>query len=373
MSDVKLAVRQLAKKPGFTVTAVLMLALGIGACTAVYSVINAVLLQGLPFPESDRIVSFQETQTNFGSMSVSYPNFTDYARDNTVFEHLGVYRSNNFILTGRGAAVQLLGDRTSYGVHPALGAIPQLGRGFEPADDRVTSAPTVILSDGLWRSQFEADVDIIGKLIILSDVSHTVIGVMPASFAYRTDARLWVALGPTTAEEAFHDRDNHLGLWGIALLKRGVSLEQASEEIAVISNRLEQDYPDSNTGVGVRLRSLDETLLGPFRANLGLLFGAVTLMLLIGCANFANLLLVRGIARTRECAIRLAMGAQRSQLIRQMLTESLLLSVLGGAVGIVLASWGRDAIIALGPESFEQFHTADINLGVLALPSAYRC
>jgi putative ABC transport system permease protein len=354
VQDLKFAARTLWKSPGFTAVALATLALGIGANTAIFSVVDAVLLRPLPFPEPDRLVRVYQTQTAQGILNngVSYPNYTDFAGRGRALEGLAAIRMHDYTLTGRGEPTLVAAGTVTSNLFGLLRARPLLGRGLVPSDDAPAAAPVAVLSERLWRERFGADTAIAGKPIQLDEKPFTVVGVAPASF--RTppgypEADLWT---PLPQDPVFGDLKEKRGghyLTLIGRLKGGVSMGQAEAELATIGAGLSRQFPKENEGWGVRVIPLAESLVGGVRAALLVLLGAVSLVFLIACANVANLLLVRAGARSREVAIRTALGAARGRLIRQLLTECLLLGLLGGALGVALAGLGMGALRAWLP------------------------
>jgi putative ABC transport system permease protein len=367
MNDLRYALRQLRKSPGFTLIAVLTLALGIGANTAIFSVIYAVLLQPLPYPEADRITILTETDSNQPQISVAYPNYVDWKRDNTSFEHLALSRRESFNLSGLEGRPpeQISGGLVTANFFKVIGLNPQLGRVFTDEEDRVGGPMVAVISDRLWTRLFARDPKVLGRAVNFGNEPYTIIGVMPPQMFSPRTVDVWFPVTRRTDNPAWQTRDNHPGLFGWGRLKPGVSIEKALAEMKEIAARLSKQYPDSNAGVSVTVTPLLENQVGDYRASLGLLLGAVGLVLLIACANLANLLAARGAARGQEFAVRAAVGASRWHIIRQLLIESLVLALVGGGLGLCLAAWGRDILVALSPPGAPRFQNLSLNGWVL--------
>jgi putative ABC transport system permease protein len=367
MNDLRFALRQLRKSPGFTLIAVLTLALGIGANTAIFSVIYAVLLQPLPYPDGKRVVILTETDSNQPQISVAYPDYVDWKRDNTVFENIAVSRRESFNLSGLPgrAPEQVPGGLVTGNFFKVIGLQAQLGRVFTEEEDRVGGPPVCVISDKLWQRVFTRDPNVLGKTVNFGNQPYTIVGVMPPQMFSPRTAEVWFPLTRRTGDAMWQSRDNHPGLFGWARLKEGVTVEKALAEMKEIQARLANQYPKSNTGVSVTLTTLLENQVGEYRDSLRLLLGAVALVLLIACANLANLLAARGAARAREFAVRAAVGASRWQIIRQLLIESFVLALSGGLLGLCLAAWGRDLLVALAPPGVPRFQNIALSGWVL--------
>ena len=367
MNDLRFAFRQLRKTPGFTFIAVLTLALGIGANTAIFSVIYAVLLQPLPYPDGDRLVILTETATNQPQISVTYPDYVDWKRDNTVFENIAVSRRESFNLSGLPgrAPEQVQGGLVTGNFFKVIGLQPQLGRVFTEEEDRVGGPAVCVISDKLWQRVFARDPNVLGKTVIFGNQPYTILGIMPPQMFSPRTAEVWFPLTRRTDDQMWHNRDNHPGLFGWARLKEGVTIDKALAQMKGIAARLSAQYPKSNTGVSVTITTLLENQVGDYRDSLRLLLGAVALVLVIACANLANLLAARGAARAREFAVRAAVGASRWQIIRQLLIESFVLALVGGGLGLCLAAWGRDLLVALAPPGVPRFQNITLSGWVL--------
>ncbi|HKP13610.1 MAG TPA: ABC transporter permease [Blastocatellia bacterium] len=363
--DLRYGARMLTRNPGFTVVAILALTLGIGATTAIFSVVNSVLLKPLPFPESEQLVYLWETHPQIKEMSISYPNYQDWHAQNEVFDNLGVYRRQSYNLTGSGEPERLTGGMMSADLFAGLRVNPLRGRVFSEDEDKPGATPVVVLSYALWQRRFGGDPNILDQQLTLNDRSYTVIGVMPPDFQFPSRVELWVPVGQSAKDPGWDSRGNHPGLYGIARLKPGATVEQARANMESVAANLEKQYPDSNTGNRIAVTPALEVFVGDVRPALRVLLGVVALVLLIACANVANLLLARSTTRQKEMAIRTAMGASRRRIVRQLLTESVLLSAVGGALGLLLASWGVRLIIAISPNSIPRAKEIGVDNRVL--------
>ena len=367
MNNIRYAFRQLRKSPGFTFIAVLTLALGIGANTAIFSVINAVLLRPLPYPDANRIVTLNESTPSQPEISISWPNFLDWKTESTVFESLAVGRRESFNLSdvpGRGPE-RVSGFVVTAPFFKVIGLNPQIGRAFSEEEDKTGGNRLAVISDALWQRAFNRDPAVLGREINLHNQLYTVLGVMPPQMTSPSGVDVWLPLMRRVPGGAW-SRSMHPGLYAWGKLKPGVSVEQARKQMKTIAAGLEKKYYSDNAGISVSVASLLENQVGPYKKNLGLLLGAVALVLLIACANLANLLAVRGAGRAREFAVRSALGADRGQIIRQLLIESMLIALLGGALGFLIAFWGRDAIVALSPAGVPRLEQVTLDGRVLA-------
>jgi predicted permease len=326
----------------------LALALGIGANSAIFTVVNGILLQPLAYPDAGRLVKIFESSRDFSQGSVSYLNYLDWRRQSNSFTDIGAYRSDDFNFTGAGEPEQLSGDYVSASLFPVLGVKPLLGRTFLPAEDRPGAGCSTILSYDFWQRRFQADPNILGRTLNLNAASCSVVGVLPANFRLRDDARVWLPMEQWNSAE-LRSRESHPGIQVIGRLRSGVAIQAAQGQMTSISAALAQQYPISNAQHGASVVRMKDNIVQDIRSTLLLLSCAVGFVLIIACANVANMLLARSTARKREFAIRTALGADRWRVVRQLLTESVLLSLGAAAVGLLLARWGTSLVLAAAP------------------------
>ncbi|MBL8195209.1 MAG: ABC transporter permease [Blastocatellia bacterium] len=373
IKDLQYGFRMLKKHWAVSIIAIIALALGIGANSAIFSVVNAVLLQPLPYEEAERLIFLSEKSSQLDNMSIAYPNFEDWRDQNRVFESIGVFRNQSYNLVGEGEPERIAGSQASREMFVALRAKPILGRIFLPEEDKPGASPVVILSYQLWQSRFGGQSDILGKNLTLNNQSYTVIGVMPPKFEFPRQVRLWTPVG-LSASDPNWNRGNHPGLYGVARLKPNVTIEQADKDLATIAAELEELHPKTNPDNKVVVVSLYERATRDVRPGLLLLLAAVGAVLLIACANVANLMLARAVSRGKEIAIRSVLGANRLRIIRQLLTESLILSLTGGLFGLLIAIWGIDALIAFaGLENMPRVSDIKVDGYVLAFTLGLSC
>ena len=367
LQDIRYALRILWKSPNFTLMAVLTLALGIGANTAMFSVINAVLLRPFPYKDINRLMLVSEKTAAFDQQSVSYMDYEDWLPQQKSFTGLAAFKSSYSVnLVDASGPSRLSARLVSSSFFSVLGVQPALGRDFQPEDDRRGAAPVAVISNRFWKGRFGGDPTVVGRDVALNGDSCTIIGILPANFAFHDPRDVFLPLGTATQQWLTH-RESRAGIYVIGRLKNGVSIKQAQGDMDAIAAGLQSAYPKSNTNVGISIASFaEDTVGGDTRTTLYLLFGAVGFVLLIACANVANLLLARGSARYREIAVRTALGAGRWRVARQLLTESVLLSILGGIGGALIAVWGTGALVAAVPGSLPRADEFSVDWHVLA-------
>jgi predicted permease len=372
LQDLRFGLRMLRKNPGFTAVAVLTLALGIGANTAVYSVIDGVLLNPLPFPETNRLVAVHSKLPRYPHLGVSYPNFLDWQRESRSFEELAAWRGDEFTLSGSGGSELISGEMVSSNFFASLRVKPVLGGYFGPEEDRLGAAPVAVISEGLWKRHFGSDPDICGKTMTLNGKAYTITGVIRSRFPLIRFVRnpdrnfddVFVPIGQFDYAP-FRNRQVYYGTEAIGRLKDGFTREQAQAEMNGIARQLEAAYPKDNSNVRVNIMPLTEDVAGDLHPALLILWGAVTLVLLIACANVANLLLARSVGRSQEFGIRMAMGASRGRMVRQLLVENILLAGAGGVLGTLAAGYGVRMFLLVFPLALPNVVTVELNLRVL--------
>jgi len=366
--DLRYAIRQFLKTPGLTAVVVITIALGVGANTALFSVVNGVLLNPLPYPQPEQLVALRESKANFEFGSIPYPNFRDWRKDNRTFSSMAVWRNSAFSLTGKGEAEQVRGQFISSDFFSIFGVKPLMGRTIAPGEDEIGAAPIALISEGLWRRKFGSAPDILGNGITLDGDAYTIIGVIPATFHF--------SMGGSPVRDVFlpigqwknnllTTRSAGLGINGIGRLKSGVTIEQARADMSTVTNNLAAAFPDANKGTGAKLIPLKQWMVGNVQPLLWMLLASVGFVLLIACVNVANLLLARSTGRTREFAVRAALGASQWRVVRQLLTESLVLAFTSGMLGLLLAAWGTRAALSILPAALPRAEDIGLDTRVL--------
>jgi predicted permease len=368
IQDLRYAVRQFFKTPALTAVVVMTIALGVAANTALFTVVNGVLLNPLPYPQPEQLVALRESKANFEFGSIPYPNFRDWQKDNRTFSSMAVWRNSAFSLTGTGAAEQVSGQFVSSDFFSIFGVKPLLGRAIAPGEDEIGGPPIALISEGLWRRKFEAAPGIVGNGITLDGNVYTIVGVIPGTFHF--------SMGGSPTREVFlpigqwknnllTTRTAGLGINGIGRLKPGVTVDQARADMSTVTNNLAAAFPDANKGTGAKLIPLKHWMVGNVQPLLWVLLASVGFVLLIACVNVANLLLARSTGRTREFAVRAALGATQGRVVRQLLTESTLLALASGTLGLLLAAWGTRAALSILPAALPRAEDIGLDARVL--------
>jgi len=369
VQDARFGARLLIKIPGFTAAVVLTLALGIGINTVIFSVVNGVLLNPLPFPHPEQLLALHESKPNFATGSISYPNFLDWRKDNHTFAAMGLARGFGFSMTGRGDAEQLTAEFLSDGYFAVLGVRPVLGREFTPADETLGASPVAIISEDLWRRKFGSSQNVVGQTITLDGKNFSIVGVIPASLRLSvSNFQVSDVYAPIAqwSNSILMFRGAGLGFHGIGRLRPGVTIEQARADMQRVTGNLAAAFPDEDRGIGASLVSMKEQIVGSTRGFLLVLLGAVGFVLLIACVNVASLMLARASGRAREFAVRAALGASRGRVVRQLLTESLLLGITAGAMGLLAAALGLKAAIHALPAALPRAEEIGLDFHVLS-------
>ncbi|MBA2434520.1 MAG: ABC transporter permease [Chthoniobacterales bacterium] len=373
LTDFRYAIRMLIKSPAFSLIAIVALALGIGANTAIFSVVNAVLLRPLPYPEPDKLLLLRERMPIFESGSVSYPNYLDWRAAQLSFTDLALFRRDSMNLSSRDESSppeRVSGGLMTWNMMRIVGLKPVIGRDLTEAEDIPGGPRVALISERLWKKRFGHSPKVLGQKLIIDTVPREIVGVLPDTMRVLRTSDVYLPLGDLRAEENVLQRDNHPGFSVLGRLKPGFTLEQARADLANIARELTRKYPATNTGRSINARTLLDSGVGDYRQNLNLLLAAVACVLLIACANVANLQLARALSRSKELAVRIAMGASRWRLMRLVLVESALLSLVGGAVGLLIAIWSLDAIHALSPADSLRFQETRIDALTLFFTTA---
>jgi putative ABC transport system permease protein len=364
MNDLRFAFRQLRKSPGFTLVGVLTLALGIGACTAIFSLVETVLLRPLPYPETDRVMLVQQRFQGSHNIPFSWPNFQDVHRDNHSFEALAIAQRGEYTLSGIGAAEKIRGTLVSSEFFRVVGIGTTQGRPFTADEDRLGAAGVVVIRESLRQRKFAGVADVLGKSITLDGIPFTIVGVLPDDVITPTRSEFWAPITPFSTDPAWQKRGNQPGFFAFGRLKPGVTVAQAQADLRAIGERLQQQYPGECAETLPVMMPLLDSMVANYRQALWMLMGAVGLLLAIACANVGSLQLARTFSRTQEFALRTALGSSRGRLIRQVLVENLLLFVIGGGLGVLLAFWSLDTVKAFSPAT-PRFQNLSVNFTVL--------
>jgi putative ABC transport system permease protein len=362
--EIRQGLRTLLRNPSFSIIAILALTLGIGVNSAIFSVVNGVLLKPLAYRDSDKLVRIWEKWGGFDQGSISYPNFKDWRERNQSFEKMAAYRWTGFNLTGGEQPERLSGRQVSSELLEVLGVAPAVGRSFNADEDREGATPVAIISDSLWKRRFGADQSVLNQRLILNDQPYQIVGVLPSNFTYLNKTDVLVPI-EAAKERSLKERAWHPGTQVLARLKTGVSLEQARADMTSIAGALGEEYPATNKEHWVTLGSLYDAMVGDVRKLLLLLLAAVGFVLLIACANVANLMLARASARQKEIAIRSALGASRLRIIRSLIVESVILALIGGALGLLTAYWGTGLALKALPEALPRVNEIKVDANVL--------
>lgn len=373
LTDIRYAFRMLLKAPAFTAIAIVALALGIGANTAIFSVVDAVLLQPLPYPHPEQLVHLREKMPLFDTGSVSFPNYLDWRAQQRSFTDLALFRRDSMNLSSRDATTppeRISGAVMTWNLLGVVGVKPIVGRDFTQVEDVAHGPKIALISEALWQKRFGGSPKVIGQQLLVDAVPREIVGVLPNDFQVARNAQVFLPLGDLRADKSILGRDNHPGFSALGRLKPGVTLEKARADLANIARGLTTKYPDTNTGRAINAQELLESAVGDYRQNLRLLLVAVGCVLLIACANVTNLQLARALGRGKELAVRAAMGASRWRLMRLMLIESVILGVAGGAAGLVIALWSLDAIHALSPPNVGRFQETHLDFTTLGFSAA---
>ncbi len=364
------AARALGRNPAYAVTAVLTLGLSIGASAAIFSVVDGALLKALPYPDSERLVFLQESEPQVPEMSVAYPNYEDWRARNRAFESIGIYNRASYNLTGNGEPERLQAGQVAADLFKVTRATPLLGRVFTSQDDQAGAPRVAVLGEGLWRRRFGADPKILGRTIHLNENPVVVVGILPAAYRMPTRVDLWVPVAHLAADPSWKERGNHPGLFGVARLKDGIDIDTARADMARVASELAREHPRTNKDVSVVVRSLRDVYSSDVSQALWVLFGAVISVLLVACANISNLTLARAASRSREFAVKQALGAGFWHVARGLLAETLLLSVIGGALGVAAAHVSLAAILTLAADALPRVNDYGIDWRVMAMAGA---